>query len=110
MHVLYLNSDQMGSGDPALGRRLLNTFLAKLAASDVRIDVVGCVNRGIWLTTEDGPALESLQALVDRGAQIMSCGTCLDHYGRRDALRIGAVGSMDGTVQMMASAERIIRP
>lgn len=111
MNFLYLNSDQMGAGDPALGRQLLLTFLQKLAASDVQIDVVGCVNDGIRLTTTpDGPALASLQALAARGARIVSCGTCLDYHNRRDQLQIGEVGSMDGTVQIMATADRVIRP
>lgn len=110
MHVLYLNSDKMGEGDAELGRKLLLIFLEKLAASDTRIDAVGCVNGGIRLTTEAGPALESLQKLAARGARILTCGTCLDYHGRRDSLLIGEVGDMNGTVAMMATAERIIRP
>lgn len=110
MNFLYLNSDKMGEGDAELGRRLLVSFLEKLAASDVPVDVVGCVNNGVLLTTEDTPALASLQKLQARGARIATCGTCLDYHGRRDALRIGEVGSMEGTVAMMATATRIIRP
>jgi len=49
---LYLNSDQMGSGDPELGRKLVKSFLRELAKSDVRIDAVGCVNSGMNLTTD----------------------------------------------------------
>jgi hypothetical protein len=110
MNVLYLNSDQMGQGDPELGRKLLLIFLEKLAASDTRIDAVGCVNGAIRLTTEEGPALASLQTLAARGARILTCGTCLEYHGKQDALRIGEVGDMAGTVAMMATAERIIRP
>lgn len=110
MNFLYLNSDKMGEGDPDLGRKLLAIFLEKLAASDVPVEVVGCVNSGIFLTTTESPALASLQALAARGARIVTCGTCLDYHGRQEALLIGEVGSMDGTVAMMATAARIIRP
>jgi hypothetical protein len=111
MNFIYLSSDKMGEGDPELGRKLLLVFLEKLAESDVPVDVVGCVNNGIFLTTTpDGPALVSLRKLQERGARIVTCGTCLGHYGRADDLQIGEVGSMDGTVQIMASAERVIRP
>lgn len=110
MNFVYLNSDKMGEGDPELGRKLLLIFLEKLAASDVAVDAVGCVNSAVRLTTEDGPALSSLQALADRGARIVTCGTCLDYHGRGDDLLIGEVGTMDGTVAIMATAERIIRP
>ncbi|MCB8982784.1 MAG: sulfurtransferase-like selenium metabolism protein YedF [Ardenticatenaceae bacterium] len=110
MNFLYLNSDKMGEGDPDLGRKLLAIFLEKLAASAAQIDVVGCVNSAVFLTTEGSIVLDSLQALADRGARIVTCGTCLDHYGRRALLRIGEVGSMDGTVGMMMTADRVIRP
>ena len=111
MNFLYLCSDKMGEGDPELGQKLLLVFLEKLADSDVPVDLVGCVNSGIFLTTSPGsPALASLRKLAKRGARIASCGTCLDHYGRSDQLQIGEVGSMDGTVQLMATATRVIRP
>lgn len=110
MNFLYLNSDKMGEGDPELGRKLLVLFLEKLAASDAPVDVVGCVNSGVFLTTQDGPALESLQALAGRGARIVTCGTCLDYHDRSRLLRIGEVGNMDGTVAIMTMADRVIRP
>jgi hypothetical protein len=111
MNFLYLSSDKMGEGDAELGRKLLVVFLEKLADSDVVVDVVGCVNSGILLTTTpDGPALPALQKLATRGARIVSCGTCLDHLNRRELLQIGDVGGMDGTVQIMATADRVIRP
>lgn len=110
MDFLYLNSDRMGQGDPSLGRRLLVSFLSELAKSDVRIDAVGCVNDGIRLTTEEGPGLDALRALAGKGARVMTCGTCLDHHGRREKLLLGEIGNMAGTVQVLATAERILRP
>ena len=112
MIFLYLNSDKMGEGDPDLGRKLLLVFLQKLADSeDTQVDLVGCVNSGIFLTTTpNSPALESLRKLQSRGARIATCGTCLEHHARADQLQIGEVGSMDGTVEIMTKATKIIRP
>jgi selenium metabolism protein YedF len=110
MTLLYLSSDQMGQGDSTLGRKLLAVYLEKLAASDVQIDLIGCLNDGVRLTTEGSPVLDSLKALEARGARIASCGTCLDHLGIRDKLAIGEVGNMDMTVEVLATADRVIRP
>lgn len=110
MTFVYLNSDRMGSGDDELGRRLLVAFLGKLADAGTAVDVIGCVNSGIRLTTTEGPALEALRRLEAAGARIASCGTCLDHFGVRGELRLGEVGSMEGTVALMATADRVIRP
>lgn len=110
MTFLYLSSDQMGSGDPDLGRTLLVSFLKQLFDSGATVDVIGCVNSGVFLTTGDGPAAGILAAFAGRGTRVASCGTCLDHFGRREQLRLGEVGSMDQTVAIMTTAERIIRP
>lgn len=110
MTFLFLNSDRIGNGCEELGRKLLQLFLDKLVSSDVKVDAVACLNRAIFLTTEPGPALESLQALAARGALITTCGTCLDFYQRKDKLLLGAVGGMQQTVEMFASATRVIAP
>jgi selenium metabolism protein YedF len=110
MTLLYLNSDQMGSGDEALGRKLMQLFLAKLSASATPIDLVGCVNSGVRLTTEGSEVIEYLEALKARGARIATCGTCLEHFGLAAKLLIGEVGTMEQSVQAMAMADKVIRP
>jgi selenium metabolism protein YedF len=109
MTLLYLNSERMGEGDEALGRKLLKSFLKEIVASQHTPDMVGCVNSGVRLTTEGSPVLEELQALAARGARIASCGTCLDDLKLRDQLLIGEVGKMEQIVQVLFSAERVIR-
>ncbi len=109
MTFLYLNSDKMGSGDPALGSGLMIAFLKNLAASEVAVDLVGCVNDGVLLTSRGSDALDHLQALEAKGAIIATCGTCLDHLGIMEKLAIGVVGNMEQTVQVMGTADRIIR-
>ncbi len=110
MLLLYLNSDRMGSGDDTLGRKLLRLFLEKLAASEVAVDFVLCLNHGVFLTTQGSEVLDSLKALEQRGARIATCGTCLEYHGLKDQLAIGVVGGMPQTVELFATAERIIAP
>ncbi|MCA9917012.1 MAG: hypothetical protein KC445_03625 [Anaerolineales bacterium] len=111
MNFLYLNSDKMGEGNAQLGRQLLLAFLEQLADSDVPVDVVGCLNSSIFLTTTpDSPALASLRKLEARGARIVTCGICINYFQRREMLQIGEIGSMDRTVQFMTTADRVIRP
>lgn len=105
-----LNSGRVGQGDDGLGRRLLASFLATRARSDVRIDFVACVEGGVSPTTAGNPGLDSLRDLEARGARIASCGTCLDHLGLRERLAIGAVGGMQRVVEFFAAADRVIGP
>ena len=110
MIFLYLNSDKMGEGDPELGKKLMITYLYELAKADIKIDVIGCVNAGIHLTTEGSEAITSLRELERKGARIATCGTCLDFHGKRDALLIGEIGSMGQTVSIMLKADMIVKP
>ena len=100
----------MGEGDPQLGRELLSIFLQKLAESNTHIDVVGCVNSGVYLTTKGSKVIDSMRKLEAKGAKIATCGTCLEHFGLKDKLLIGEIGTMDGTVEIMSIADRIIKP
>ena len=110
MTFLYLSSDRMGGGDDALGHKLIAVFLEKLLDEGIAIDEVVCVNGGVRLTTEGSEVIDLLQVLEQRGARISSCSTCLGHFGLRDKLRVGRAGSMDETVRLMATADRVIRP
>jgi len=109
MTVLYLDSDQMGRGDADLGRKLLKSFLKELLASPHTPDLVGCLNHGVRLTTTGSPVLEELRALEAKGARVASCGTCLDAFGLRDQLEVGEVGTMTMTVEILNTAQRVIR-
>ena len=110
MTILYLNSNTMGSGEPELGKKLLKAFINKLAESEHKIDLIGCVNSGIELTTEGSDIIDSLKVLESKGAQIATCGTCLDYHGLRDDLLIGGVGNMEDTVNIMLNADKVIKP
>ena len=110
MIFLFLNSDKMGEGEPELGKKLMISFLKELAKSDIKIDVIGCVNSGINLTTEGSDAITSLRELQQKGARIATCGTCLDFHNKREDLLIGDIGSMDQTVRIMSKADRVIKP
>jgi selenium metabolism protein YedF len=110
MTFLYLNSDKMGEGDPVLGSKLMKVFLKTLLDSGERIDMIGCVNSGINLTTADDEAVEILKEFEKKGSMISSCGTCLEFHGSREKLKIGETGTMKDAVEMMLTADKIIRP
>jgi len=100
----------MGEGDPDLGRRLMKIFLREMAASDIQVDMIGCVHNAVLLTTEGSEVIESLRIMEARGARISSCGTCLQYHQLEDKLLIGEPGTMAQAVQVMAQADRVIRP
>ncbi|MBK9119081.1 MAG: DsrE family protein [Phycisphaerales bacterium] len=103
--VLVLNHDQMGQGDPALGRKILGTFLRKAPALQ-ELHAIVLFNSGARLVAADSPVLIELTQLHDNGVDLRPCGTCLDFYGVIPA--IGQVSNMDEIVHELATAEKVI--
>jgi hypothetical protein len=68
------------------------------------------MNSGVFLTTAGSTVLETLRKFADAGTEILSCGTCLDYYDRRDSLEVGGPTNMREMVRSMLSFERVVSP
>ncbi len=106
--VVVLASDRLGQGDEVLGGLLMKSFLTSLIEVEAPATLI-CLNRGVLLSAAGSPVLELLAQLASRGTEILSCGTCLDFYERKDRLQVGTVSNMFTIVQRMAAAGRLIR-
>ena len=103
--VIVLNNDQMGHGDPALGRKILATFLRKSPAIR-EVTAIVLYNSGVKLACAGSPVLVELSQLHDAGVELRPCTTCLEHYGLQVA--VGQAANMDEIVQELARAEKVI--
>ena len=108
--VVVLSADTMGIGDEKLGKKLMKAFIFALTSQDSLPDKVICYNRGAFLTTEDQDTVKDLKKLEDAGVTVMTCGTCLDFYGLKEALKVGIVSNMYDIVEAQMGASLIIRP
>jgi len=66
------------------------------------------MNGGVHLTTEGSPILEHLQFLEQKGVQILSCGTCLDFFGKKDKLLVGQVTNMFTATEILTTAGKTL--
>ncbi|MEN8730589.1 MAG: sulfurtransferase-like selenium metabolism protein YedF [Desulfuromonadales bacterium] len=107
--VLFIGSDQMGSGDAELGRILMKNFIFTLTEADTAPDAIYCVNSGVRLTIKGSEVLEPLEELADRGVDIASCGLCLEFFEVKDSLAVGRVSNMLELVNALEGAGSIIR-
>jgi len=106
--VVFITSDQMGTGDERLGKILMNAFLNTLWDNEPKPSKVIFMNSGVRLTTEGSEVLEALLLLEKDGVQIFSCGTCLDYYAIKDKLMVGKVTNMYEVVHSLTSASKVI--
>ena len=108
--VVILASDTMGGGDAELGAILMKGFVFALTQLDTLPDTILLYNTGARLSVEGAVTLDDLKALADAGVSVMTCGTCLNHFGIADALGVGEVTNMYSIVEEMRRAARILRP
>lgn len=108
--VVFIASDQMGSGDPKLGQILMKNFLFTMAENNSAPDLLLFVNAGARLTAGGSDVIEPLQKFVDLGADIATCGLCLEFFGLKESLVVGRVTNMLEIANALQGAGRIIRP
>lgn len=108
--VVVVSSDCMGSGDDALGKALMKGFIYALTQQDELPSTILFYNGGAKLTCEDAPTLEDLKSMEAQGVEILTCGTCLNHYGLGDKLQVGSVTNMYVIVEKMTQASLIVKP
>jgi selenium metabolism protein YedF len=107
--VMLISSDQLGTGDEALGQLLIASFINTLPEASLKPSKILFINRGVMLTTEGSRVLDSLLQLEKAGVQIFSCGTCLNHYQLKEKLKVGKVTNMYDTVDSLMAAEKVVR-
>lgn len=103
----YVASDSLGA-DRVIGTRLVQSFFNSLGERlEAPADFV-FVNRGVFLTLDDSPILDSLLDLEHRGCRLFSCGTCIDYFQVRGRLAVGTVGSMVLLQELMLAAPKVV--
>ena len=53
--------------------------------------------------------IEDLRELAAKGAEVLSCGTCLDYFGIKKKLMVGKVSNMYEIINSLAGAAKTIR-
>ena len=93
-----------------LGKILIKGFIYALSQMETHPDTILFYNGGAKLTTEDSESLEDLKKMEEEGVEILTCGTCLKHYGLMEKLMVGKVTDMYTIAERMTGADKVIRP
>ena len=107
--VVFIESDSIGRGSEELGRILMRSFLHTLAEVDLKPAKLIMVNSGVKLACEGSAVLEDLHQLSRQGAEILSCGTCLDYFGLKPKLQVGRISNMYEILSSLAQAGKVLK-
>jgi selenium metabolism protein YedF len=108
--VVFVASDAMGNGSDELGHILLKNFIFTLTELDPAPNALLFVNAGVKLTSKGSDVLDALEKLACMGADIASCGLCLDYFHLKEQLAVGRVTNMLDIAETLRTAGRTIRP
>ncbi len=96
----------MGEGEEALGKTLLKAFIFALTQQDALPKTILFYNSGAFVTSTEGPSIEDLKTLEAQGVDILTCGTCLDYYHRKEQLLVGGITNMYSIVETLEKGRR----
>lgn len=102
-----VGSDSLGV-DPEVGSILCRVFFNSVGERLKEPATFWFFNRGVFLTLDDSPILDSLKALEEAGHRLASCGTCLDFYKVKERVAAGEVGNMPLMEELIVAAEKVV--
>ena len=108
-YVVVLSSDTIGS-DEVLGRVLVQSLLTTLKAIEPLPTHLILYSRGVLLAMAGAATLPDLQAIAQQGVDIRLCGTCVDHYDMKQAVRVGEIANMLTLMELQLAAGKVLKP
>jgi len=94
--------------DAGFGAAMLEKFFHTLEKGDQKPAAICFYTEGVRCVAEGSPFLMSLGLLEGMGVRLVSCLTCLEHYGLKDARAVGEVGGMDEIVGLLSGAAKVV--
>ena len=107
--LVMIISPVFGSGDDALGTKLMKNFIATLQEMGPSLWRIVLLNGGVSLSVRDSAVLHELRELEKNGVSILVCGTCLDYFALLDQKAVGETTNMLDVVTSMQLADKVIR-
>ena len=107
--VMLIGSDRLGDGPEELGRLLMRNFIMTLLELPELPDRMLFINTGVLLTAQGSEVIEVLEALGNRGVEVLSCGICLDFFKKKELLAAGGVTNMFTIAESLLQAGSVVR-
>jgi hypothetical protein len=108
--ALCIDSTGMGTGDPALCTRLLESYLRCLVELESAPQAILLYAEGVKNATRTATCRPLLDALAGLGSRIILCRTCLAHYELLDEVPPTEIGNMLQIIEAQTAAARVLKP
>jgi selenium metabolism protein YedF len=106
--LVLIGTDRVGTGDDALGKKLMTSFVATLKEMGRDLWCVVLLNAGVKLAVAGSEILAGLKELEREGVMVLVCGTCLNHFQLLEQKQVGETTNMLDIVTHMQLADKVI--
>ena len=108
-YSVFIGKDHVGEGDPQLGYNLMKMAIFTLNQAEVPPMNLLFMNEGVKLLCGDeAQIIDSVKEMMDKGTDVLVCGTCLNFYGVADQLKVGEVSNMYDILERMHESAKVI--
>lgn len=109
-YAVFFNTNAIGTNDSELGFNLAKMAIFTLSESENIPSYILFMNEGVKLPAgEEDQIIDNLNTLIDKGTEVLVCGTCLNFYGLSDKLRAGKVSNMYDILGAMQNVNKVIK-
>lgn len=107
-YTVFIGKEWIGDGDTELGKNLMRMFFYTLTESEELPESVLFMNGGVKLPVGDEQIINHLKVLIEKGVDVLVCGTCLSFFGISEELKVGNVSNMYDIAGRMQKAGKVI--
>ncbi|HIR18575.1 MAG TPA: sulfurtransferase-like selenium metabolism protein YedF [Candidatus Caccocola faecigallinarum] len=106
--AILFASDTLGAESDGLGEVLIKAYLGTIAKADEPPATVALMNAGVKLALPESSTFDTLKEIEARGTKILVCGTCTNHFGITDKIKVGVISNMFEIAGSLISADKTI--
>ena len=108
-YSVFIGKDHVGEGDAQLGYNLMKMAIYTLTQAEVPPMNLLFMNSGVKLLCGDeAQIIDSVKELMDKGTDVLVCGTCLNFYEIAEDLKVGEVSNMYDILERMHESAKVI--
>lgn len=107
-YIVFAGPDHLDFENENLSMMMLVKAIQTLPEISVKPDKLIFMKYGIFLSLEDSPVLESLKMLEAVGTEILTCGNCLEYFGKTDKHCIGRISNMYEILDSLSKTGKVI--
>lgn len=108
-YSVFIGKDHVGEGEGELGYNLMKMALYTLNQAEVAPMNLLFMNSGVKLLCgNESQIIDSVKEMMEKGTDVLVCGTCLNFYECAEDLKVGEVSNMYDILERMHESAKVI--